>query len=95
MKSDPTSPEFQLAVYPNPVIDLLHLVWTAETDEYVQIELADMRGSRIAQLYSGFVVKGQGYRIEWNASNLTDPLYVYRYASATRIIHGKILNTRR
>lgn len=86
-----SSAEFGLAAYPNPVRDKLSFDWKAEMDEYVQIDLIDLYGKRIAELYSGEVRGGENYRIEWDVSQLNDRLYFYRYASGTRTVFGKIL----
>lgn len=87
---EPRLTEFRLSAYPNPVMDKLSFNWTAETSEFVQLEIIDLHGKRIAELYAGDVREGEAYRIEWNAGSLTDHLYFYRYASATRTVYGKI-----
>ncbi len=82
--------EFRLAAHPNPVIDKLSFDWTAEASEHVQLDLIDLYGKPVAELYSGEVREGEVYRVYWNASHLNDRLYFYRYLSGTRTVYGKL-----
>lgn len=86
-----TGKEFRLAVYPNPVIDKLSFQWTAEATEYVQIDLIDQFGKRIAGVYAGDVSAGEVYHLDWHAGNLSERICFYRYISGSRTLYGKIL----
>jgi len=88
--SDNSDVAFRFAAYPNPIVDKLSLDWTAEASEYVRIDIIDLYGKRIAELYSGDVRAGEAYRIEWNPVQLNEHLYFYRYTSASRTMYGKI-----
>jgi hypothetical protein len=86
-----TKAGFRLAAYPNPIVDKLSIDWTADANEYVRLDLEDVYGKTVAELFSGPVHEGENYQVELNANALTDRLYIYRYSSGTRTVHGKLL----
>lgn len=88
-----TASEFRLAAYPNPVVDKLSFDWMADANEYVRIDLIDLYGKQIAELYAGDVREGEVYRVDWNAGHLSDRLYFYRYSSGTRMVYGKLFKS--
>lgn len=90
LAKEPAKAEFRLAAYPNPVIDKVSFAWTAEASERVQIDIMDLFGKRIAELYAGAVNEGEVYSVNWDAGHLSDRLYFYRYTSETRTVYGKL-----
>lgn len=88
-----TKPEFSVVAYPNPVMGSFSIDWKAEANEYVRVDLIDLCGRRVAEMYSGYVTEGEDYRINWNASDLTEQWYVYRYSSSTRTVYGKLIKS--
>ena len=86
-----SKPDFKLSAFPNPVVDQLNFGWTADADGYVQLELVDTRGGRVAELFSGPVREGEHYHVAWPANHLRESLYIYHYSSGTRTVHGKVL----
>jgi hypothetical protein len=82
---------FSLQAYPNPFADKLNVNWTADTDEYVVLELVDQSGNAVSRLYEGYVQRGESYEVTLVADQLRDHMYFYRYRSTNRLEYGKLL----
>lgn len=83
--------DFHLAVYPNPMEDRVHFEWTAEEDDHVVVQIVDLYGRQITELYADYVKKGEKYKVECSGGSLKDPMYIYCFTSGKRKMYGKLM----
>jgi hypothetical protein len=81
-----------LKAYPNPVIDLFTIDFTANEDTDASIVLYDLQGRLVKSLYQGYCHQGEN-NFSFNKSNLSPGTYflVIRSASNTNLVHEKIV----
>jgi hypothetical protein len=63
--------------YPNPFNPVTTIAFTLDRTQSVNLTVFDLLGRRVATLMSGVQAPG-AYKVQYNASNLTSGLYVYR-----------------
>lgn len=91
LNTENTATAFEMKVYPNPFVDQLHFTWQADKNEYVAVELIDQYGNKLADIYNGYIEKGKSYTFDWRNYDLSGTIYYYRYRSASKTLHGKLL----
>jgi hypothetical protein len=78
--------------YPNPYRDKLSFEWKAERDEEASLEIFDLHGHRVKDLFRGKVYQGEHYKVECN--DLDGAFYIYRFRSGNKTSQGKICRAR-
>jgi len=63
---------------PNPTESQSFVTFTVPTATDATLEVFDMSGRRIAELYSGFAEPSSEYRFEFDGSDLPNGVYIYR-----------------
>lgn len=61
-------------VYPNPISNMGHLKLELKTNDNIRIELCDLIGGRIKNIYSGYMSSGV-YDFEIDTSNISSGIY--------------------
>ena len=74
--------------YPNPFNPATKINYSLENSGYVELEIIDILGRRIALLVNEYQEKGY-HSVSFNASNLTSGIYLYRIKS------GKFVQTKK
>jgi hypothetical protein len=87
---EPGDVEFEFTVYPNPFVHTVTFEWTADRDDRATLVIMDRCGKIITRVFSGNVVKGEKYTVEWEGERLRDRLYFYRFISSTQSKRGKL-----
>jgi hypothetical protein len=95
MSADNSSIE-RLIAYPNPASDLVKfkMMLTKDIDK-VNLDVYDVSGNKIAQLYNGPVKGGQEYTVEFNASEVASGPYFYTLVTPFESKVGKLSILRR
>lgn len=68
--------DFDLAVWPNPAMDHAFITFTAEQATAVTLELYDLTGKKLDEIYRGHVVPGVENRFEVDVRHLAAGLYM-------------------
>ena len=77
-------------VFPNPVYDLLQVVFTMTEREPIQIELFDADGRLVRLLYRDAPKAGEN-RLTFNKGVLAPGTYILSIRSNTQILHNEKL----
>jgi hypothetical protein len=84
----------QLGSSPNPTPGTSFVTFTVPTEEYTTLEVYDMSGRKIADLFNGVTVKDTEYRLEFNGASLPNGVYIYRLTSKDEVIVEKFMIAR-
>ena len=80
-----------LKAYPNPFDGMTTISYTNKEDGQVSVDVFDMKGALVSNLFSGLVKAGEQNLIEFDAGNLSESMYIVRYTTATEIKHLKLM----
>jgi hypothetical protein len=72
-------------LYPNPAIDLFNLEFDSKEAQQVIIDLVDMQGKTVQQLFDGVVYQGSN-TLRFNKNAIASGSYVVRVSSATHVV---------
>jgi gamma-glutamylcyclotransferase (GGCT)/AIG2-like uncharacterized protein YtfP len=88
-----TKKKDRLTSYPNPFIDRAHVEFTLAEPGDVTLEIYDMRGKLVAEVFSGASEAGEVRKFEFDGSKLANGVYVGRLTTNKHVtIHKLILN---
>ena len=73
---------FFTRVYPNPFIETLYILLELEISEFVTIDIYDLKGTLINNIYSGRMNSGV-QRINKNLEKLTTGIYILKINTAS------------
>ncbi len=76
--------------YPNPFETMTTLAFTLPEDNHVKMDVFDVSGKLITQLYEGTVTGGQEYRVVFDGAGLPSGIYIYRMTTNEDAFTGKI-----
>ncbi|MES2621042.1 MAG: T9SS type A sorting domain-containing protein, partial [Bacteroidota bacterium] len=80
-----------LLAYPNPSNSVVTFELEFATDlEKVSLQVFNVSGQKVADLYNGSVTEGVEYKFEFNASNLAQGTYYYRLNTNEETKVGKL-----
>ena len=65
------------APYPNPFNPQVNFDLTISTMEEIEINIYDLQGHKVENIYSGMLLEGQ-YTFDWNARNISTGIYIVR-----------------
>lgn len=83
--------EFKLMQnYPNPFNPATSIEYTVIGNEFINLKVYDILGNEIAHLVNEEKERGR-YKVNFNASNLTSGIYIYRLSAGSTIISRKML----
>jgi len=83
-----------LDVYPNPAEDITNIEVQAAKSERAVMEIFDLSGRSVAHLLGQDVKAGQTYRMVYDASDLTNGIYVIKYVTNSETVIEKIMINR-
>jgi hypothetical protein len=85
------APKGWIEAYPNPNEGITSISFETATDGMAVVEVFDMTGRRVDELYSGFL-KGQlTYKVEMNRSDLPNGVYLFRLTKEGEVMMGKFI----
>ena len=82
---------FELKAYPNPVSSLAVIEFSTDNDEFVTLDVFDMKGAKVNTLFTGNVEAGRNYQAEFNANLHADNMYILRLTSANGVRTMKLV----
>jgi hypothetical protein len=83
-----------LSSSPNPTAGQSFVTFTNAVEEYATLEVYDMSGRMIERLFNQVTTPGQEYRLEFNANNLPNGVYLYRLTTDSEVIVDKFMIAR-
>lgn len=87
-------PEVLVNAFPNPFVDQVTIMVQLPTSTRAVLEVYDLAGKKMAQLFEGNVDGGQVYEYTWKAKNMIPGVYIYRLQTDTEVITSKMLLAR-
>ena len=82
----------EVSAYPNPFNSVATIEFQ-KTDQaaHVSVEIYSLDGSKVATLFDGEVEAGVAYKVEFNAVNLAEGMYIYKVISDDNVVNGKLM----
>lgn len=91
MNSFPILIDYELHFnYPNPFNNTTTFAYKIPIDDYIDINIFNIKGQHVKNLCSGFQQAGQ-YKISWNAQNIPSGIYIYQLKSANITLSKKCI----
>ena len=78
--------ESSLSVYPNPASGIVSISFTTIVTSKTKLELYDMSGKLIKNLYAGVLDKNSQQKIELQTKDLPSGIYVVRLQTGNKIV---------
>jgi hypothetical protein len=85
--------ELGFKTYPNPTNGISYIEFTPRATSDVTIEVFDINGRKVGQIFNGEAYSGQSYKAEFNANNLASGLYMYKVTTGNSSITEKFIVT--
>ncbi len=76
---------------PNPTQGTSFVTFSVPTEDYTTLEVYDMSGRRVAELFNQVTEKDAEYRLEFDGSSLPNGVYVYRLTTANEVVIDKFI----
>lgn len=80
-----------LTAAPNPFSHASKIAFSVATDSEATLNMYDATGRLVETLYSGNLMAGEQYNVEFNGAEHPDGIYVYILRTATETMHGKLV----
>jgi hypothetical protein len=80
----------EVLLYPNPVQNVLSIVYELDNNSEVSIVIFDLAGRQIALVQSGVQISGKNI-VEWNASELIQGTYICRMILGNKVYVEKFI----
>ncbi len=82
-----------LNVYPNPTQGQTQFEYELQQSGQVSLEVLDITGKKVASVYKGLQTAGP-QRLDWDATDLPNGLYLYRFSMNGQFSTGKMILSR-
>ncbi len=80
-----------VSAYPNPFRTEAKLQVTSSVDSYVKIEVYDLTGLIVENIYQGYLGSGIEYTFKLTGGNSTERIFFYKVISDVKTVQGKLL----
>ena len=87
-------PDLKIEINPNPTIDNAMFSILSKQIENVIIEIYDVNGVKVSNVYAGILQKDETYQFEFKGETMAPGIYIYRVRSENEIITDKIILTK-
>jgi len=86
--------DVELKAYPNPFTDRLNIEFALPEDSRVRLEIFNLAGQRVAELFEGDVKAGELQKYEFTPDKLSDGIIIYRLQTDLGVFFGKAVLTK-
>jgi hypothetical protein len=76
---------------PNPAVGISIAQFSVPVDYNATLEVFDLSGRRVSMLFNQEANKDQLYRVEFDTSNLSPGIYIYKFTAGNEILVEKII----
>lgn len=83
--------QIALTSSPNPTQDISNVVFKLETESHATLEVYDMNGRLVEQVFSGMASSNTPYRFQFDGSDLSQGIYIYRLTTNDEVINEKFM----
>ncbi|MBU2927386.1 T9SS type A sorting domain-containing protein [Winogradskyella psychrotolerans] len=83
--------DLELSTYPNPTSGVSYIEFSPQTASKVVIEVFDINGRNVGQVFNNDAYPGQVYKAEFNTTSLAAGLYVYQITTGNSSITKKFI----
>lgn len=83
-----------LTAYPNPSPGLVNVEFSTSKQQMITLEVVDLSGRVVAQLFRQNANDGQNYRVEFNGTALPNGVYITRMTTESDVIIEKVMIAR-
>ncbi|MBL0316731.1 MAG: T9SS type A sorting domain-containing protein [Flavobacteriales bacterium] len=91
VSNNETKAESNLSVMPNPATDKTMFSFTASMAGKTTLEVFDMTGKKVADVFMGVVEAGVEYKVDYNVNSLATGIYTYRLTNGNATDMGKLI----
>ena len=88
---DLNNPLLSYVVYPNPVKDVSKIEFSLTYDTSVNIQIYDLNGRLISELFKGEATSGQKYDVEFNSNDLASGTYFIKLITDNNVHNKSVL----
>ncbi|MGJ8550895.1 T9SS type A sorting domain-containing protein [Winogradskyella wichelsiae] len=83
--------ELDIKTYPNPTNGISYIEFTPKVTGNILVEVFDVNGRNVGQVFNQETFPGQTYKAEFNANNLVSGLYIYKITTGSTSITEKFI----
>jgi hypothetical protein len=80
-----------VSVSPNPANEKTMFTFTAKTAAKTTLEVFDMTGSKVADVFMGIVESNTEYKVDYNVNGLATGVYTYRLTNGSESEIGRLI----
>jgi len=80
--------------FPNPTVGISNVTFAVPAETEATLEVYDMSGRKVAQVFSGMAEPTAEYRFEFDGSSLPNGVYIYRLNTNEEVITEKFMIAR-
>ncbi len=80
--------------FPNPTVGVSNVTFTVPEATEATLEVYDMSGRKVAQVFNGMAEPATDYRFEFDGSSLPNGVYIYRLNTNEEVITEKFMIAR-
>ena len=85
--------EIEVEAFPNPFATVTNVKFHVPNTTDVVVEVYDVAGAKVGQLFNGTAAGGEAYIVEFDAHNMPNGVYFYTVKTAEGdAIHGKLVH---
>jgi hypothetical protein len=77
--------------YPNPFSQMTTVVFSVPEDTYVKLDVYDMTGRLVNNLFAGDAVNNQDYTVEFDCNACPNGIYLYKMTTGKAVYTGKMI----
>jgi hypothetical protein len=83
--------EINLSSSPNPTRDVSNVQFELEIESDATLEVYDMNGRLVEQLFSGYAKSNVIHRFQFDGSDLSQGIYIYRLTTQDEVVNEKFV----
>lgn len=84
----------RIQISSNPFCEKLNIKFTLAENSRVQLEIFNLTGQRIAELFEGYVKASELQQYEFTPEHATEGMYIYRLQTASDSYYSKVVMVR-
>jgi hypothetical protein len=94
MATDMLDRSVMLKGYPNVFSDKLNIEFSLPSEGKVSLDIVDVAGNKIAELFNGTAEGEKLYKVEFNAGNAPGGMVIYRLQTESGVYYDKAVIVR-
>jgi hypothetical protein len=83
-----------MQTFPNPTVGSSNVTFTVPASTEATLEVYDLSGRKVAQVFNGMAEPSSDYRFEFDGSSLPNGVYIYRLRTSEEVITEKFMIAR-